>query len=131
MAHEIVADNSRDPLNAVAEAMQTAVRAARDGAADAKESVANALPAMSRFVSRFVYTTSYTLSYGIVFPTMLLVSVVPKENAFVHGLIDGGHAARDMVEEMRHGGQTDETADDESPATHARRRTRRRKTKAD
>ena len=56
---------------------------------------------MNRFVSRFVYTTCYTVSYGVVFPSVLLARSIPKNNPIVHGLIDGAHAATDMVEEMR------------------------------
>ena len=93
-----------DPLKSVADAMETAVQAARDGAADAKAAVDRAIPAISQFVSRFVYTTSYSLSYGFVFPAMLLVRAVPKDNALVHGLVDGVQAAKDMVEDWK-GGQ--------------------------
>lgn len=84
-------------------AMDTAVRAARDGAADAKAAVDRTLPAVAQFVSRFVYTTSYSLSYGIVFPAMLVARAIPSDNALVHGLVDGAQAARDMVEDWQFG----------------------------
>jgi hypothetical protein len=103
-------------LKSVADAMETAVQAARDGASDARAAVDRALPAISQFVSRFVYTTSYSLSYGVVFPAMLLVRAVPKENAFVHGLVDGAQAARDMVEDWK-GGQVSPGAIEVSPTT--------------
>ena len=90
-----------DPLKTVADAMEHAVQAARDGASDARAKVDQALPAVNRFVSRFVYTTCYTISYGVVFPTVLVARSVPKDNPFVHGLVDGAHAAVDMVDEMR------------------------------
>jgi hypothetical protein len=32
---------------------------------------------------------------------MLLARAVPKDNAFVHGLIDGAQAARDMVDDWK------------------------------
>ena len=99
--HSIVGAPESDPLKSVADAMETAVQAARDGAADAKAAVDRALPAISQFVSRFVYTTSYSISYGVVFPTMLLARAVPKNNALVHGLVDGARAAKDMVEDWR------------------------------
>jgi hypothetical protein len=92
-----------DPLKSVADAMETAVQAARHGAADARAAVDRAVPAISQFVSRFVYTTSYSLSYGVVFPVMLLARAVPKDNALVHGLVDGAQAAKDMVEDWRGG----------------------------
>jgi hypothetical protein len=90
-----------DPLKTVADAMENAVRAARDGASDARAKVDQALPALNRFASRFVYTTCYTVSYGVVFPSVLLARSIPKNNPIVHGLIDGAHAATDMVEEMK------------------------------
>jgi hypothetical protein len=66
--------------------------------------VDRAVPAVSRFVSRLVYTTSYSLSYGVVFPVMLVARAVPKENALVHGLVDGARAAKEMVEHWQGGG---------------------------
>ena len=90
-----------DPLKSVADAMETAVQAARDGASDARAAVDRAIPAISRFVSRFVYTTSYSISYGVVFPAMLIAKAVPKDNSLVHGLCDGARAARDMAEDWQ------------------------------
>ena len=56
--------SSVDPLKTVrGRVEETAVQAAKDGAADAKATVEKALPAASRFLSRFVYTTSYTFWY--------------------------------------------------------------------
>lgn len=88
-------------MKSVSNAMETAMQAAHDGAADARAAVNRAIPAISEFVSRFVYTTSYSVSYGIVFPVMLLARVVPKDNAFVHGLVDGAQAAKDMVDDWK------------------------------
>lgn len=90
-----------DPLKSVADAMETAVQAARDGASDARAAVDRAIPAISQFVSRFVYTTSYSISYGVVFPAMLIARAVPKNNALVHGLVDGARAAREMAEDWQ------------------------------
>lgn len=92
---------SGDPFKTVAEALETAVQAARDGAADARATVDKVLPATSRFLSRFAYTTSYALSYGVVFPTVLLAKSIPTNNAVVHGMVDGARAAADMVEQMK------------------------------
>jgi hypothetical protein len=92
---------SSDPLKTVADALDTAVKAARDGASDAQATVGKLLPAAGRFLSRFVYTTSYTFSYGVVFPAMLLAKSIPPNNAVVHGLVDGAHAASDLVSQMK------------------------------
>ncbi len=96
-----VETQAADPLKTVADAMEHAVQAAKDGALDAKARVDQALPGVNRFVSRFVYTACYTISYGVVFPTILVARSVPKDNPIVHGLVDGAHAAVDMVEEMK------------------------------
>ncbi len=104
-----------DPLKTVADAMEHAVQAARDGASDARAKVDQALPAVNRFASRFVYTTCYTISYGVVFPTILVARSVPKDNPIVHGLVDGAHAAVDMVEEMKKR-KLESTSGESSPA---------------
>jgi hypothetical protein len=81
--------------------MDAAVKAAKEGAEDARSTLAGALPAAGQFMSRAVYKTCYSISFGIVFPTMLIARTIPKNNAAVHGLIDGAHAAIDMVTEMK------------------------------
>ena len=93
--------SSRDPLRTVADALDTAVKAAKDGAADAKATAGKMLPAAGRFLSRFVYTTSYTFSYGVVFPAVLIAKSIPANNAIVHGFVDGAHAASDTVVQMK------------------------------
>jgi hypothetical protein len=93
--------STTDPAQSVSNAMETAIQAAREGAADARAAVDRALPVISEFVSRFVYTTSYSISYGVVFPAMLLARAVPKDNALVHGLVDGARAATDMVDDWQ------------------------------
>lgn len=90
-----------DPLNSASGAMEMAMQATRDGAADARAAVDRAIPAISEFVSRLVYTTSYSISYGVVFPAMLVARAVPKDNALVQGLVDGARAATDMVDDWR------------------------------
>jgi hypothetical protein len=94
--------SSTDPLKTVADALDSAVKAAKVGAADAKTTAGKALPAAGRFLSRFVYTTSYTFSYGIVFPAVLIAKSIPANNAGVHGFVDGARAASDMVVQMKH-----------------------------
>jgi hypothetical protein len=92
---------SRDPLKTVADALDMAVKAAKDGAADAKVTAGEMLPAAGRFLSRLVYTTSYTVSYGVVFPAVLLAKSIPADNALVHGFVDGAQAASDTVVQMK------------------------------
>jgi hypothetical protein len=92
---------SSDPLKAASNVLDTAVQAARDGAADARAAVENALPAASRFLSRFIYTTSYTFSYGVVFPAVLIARAIPSDNALIHGLVDGARAAVDTVDQWK------------------------------
>lgn len=100
-----VADRSAtaDVMQTMSGALDTAVQAARDGAADARAAVDRMLPAASRFVSRFVYTTCYTFSYGVVFPTVLIARAIPADNPIVSGFVDGARAAVDKVDEMKSG----------------------------
>jgi len=92
--------NTADPLKTAADAMALAVQAAKDGAADARAKASEMVPAVGLFLSRLTYTTSYAISYGVVFPALFVARAIPKENAFVHGLIDGAAAARDAVSAM-------------------------------
>jgi len=117
--------SSRDPLKTVADALDTAVKAAKDGAADAKVAAGKALPAAGRFLSRFVYTTSYTFSYGVVFPAVMIAKSIPANNAVVHGFVDGARAASDMVDQLKHR-QLEPPA--EPPPSHAKSSKGKRKT---
>ncbi len=81
--------------------MELVSRAMKDGAADAREAAARTWDSTSLFMRRFVYTTCYTVSYGVVFPSLLIARAVPRNNAAVRGLIDGAHAAKDKVDELR------------------------------
>jgi hypothetical protein len=91
---------SGDPLRSVADALELAVQAAKDGASDARATIDKALPAASRFVSRLIYMTCYTCSYGVVFPAVFIARSVPTNNAVAHGLVDGAKAAIDAVDQM-------------------------------
>lgn len=82
--------------------LESASEGVRSGAADAVVAASIAWRSAERFASRFVYTTCYTMSYGVVFPVMLLVSSLPKENAAVRGLIDGGRDGRAKADETAH-----------------------------
>jgi len=90
-----------DPLKSVAQALQTAAAAVRDGAGDATARVREGLPEAGKFVSRFVYASCYFASYGVVFPTVFVASFVPGMGPIAAGLSDGAKAASDYVGEMR------------------------------
>ncbi len=98
---ETAATTAQDPLKTVADAMEAAVQAAKDGAGNARDAAERFMPEAANFLSKVAYRTCYAVSYGVVFPTAFVANVIPKENAFVHGLIDGAQAARDMVDEMK------------------------------
>ncbi len=98
---EAGATENPDPLKAVADAMEAAVEAAKEGAADARETAERMLPVASTMMAKFAYKTCYAISYGVVFPSVLLAKSVPQDNAMIHGLVDGARAAIDLVEEMK------------------------------
>jgi hypothetical protein len=101
MQTESVASTGTDPLKAVADALDTAVKATQEGAEKARATAAEAIPAAGEFLTRAVYKTCYSISFGVVFPTVLIARSIPKNNAVVHGLIDGAQAAKDLVQEMK------------------------------
>ena len=89
MLNESVGMAINDPLHSVANALDAAARSATGGMEDVRATVSGALPALTSSLSGLTYKTCYAISYGIVLPTILVVLVIPKENAVVHGLIDG------------------------------------------
>ncbi|MGA8348688.1 MAG: hypothetical protein WB773_12950 [Isosphaeraceae bacterium] len=101
MSNEAVITVSNDPLRSVADALDAAVQGAKGGVEDLRVTASGALPALKSFFTGVTYKTCYAISYGMVFPTVLVARAIPKENAAVHGLIDGARAAIDMVNEMR------------------------------
>jgi hypothetical protein len=124
MASESATSAGTDPLKAVADAMDAAVRAAKEGAEDARTTAVEALPAAGQMLSRFVYNTCYALSYGVVFPTVFVARSIPANNAAVNGFVDGAHAAVDMVREMKQKGAAGDSAAaaagaGEGPAAHS------------
>ena len=101
MTSESVASTGSDPLRIVADALDTAVQTTKDGVEKARETASDAIPAAGQFLSQAAYKTCYGISFGVVYPTMLIVRAIPKNNAAVHGFIDGAHAAMDSVQEMK------------------------------
>jgi hypothetical protein len=90
-----------DPVAFASGPLELVTRAARDGAADAREAAARTWAATSLFLSRFVYSTCYSVSYGVVFPAMLLAHAIPRNNPAVRGLVDGAQAAILEVDRLR------------------------------
>ena len=105
---------SADPLGSAADTMSMALQAVKDGAVDAQARVSELMPAIGGFLSRLTYTTCYAVSYGVVFPTLFVARVVPKDNAIVNGLVDGARAARDTLDRRRPG-SAPEVAASEQP----------------
>jgi hypothetical protein len=129
-------------VDRTANAVGSAFESVKHGASEIQTRVVDALPATSHFLARVVYKSAYAVSFGVTFPVMMFVRILPKDNALVHGVVDGALAARDQVyewsaehEEDLHldGNDTDRasengSADSESSsnrATHRRARTKR------
>jgi hypothetical protein len=79
------------------DALSTISRAARDGAADAREMATRVWAGTNLFLCRFTYTTTYTIAYGVVFPATLISRSIPRDNAAVRGLIAGARAATEQA----------------------------------
>ncbi len=73
MQTESVTSTGSDPLKAVADALDTAVKATKEGAEKARETATSVVPVAGEFLSQAAYKTCYGISFGLVFPTMLLV----------------------------------------------------------
>jgi hypothetical protein len=89
-----------------------------NAATELQTRAAEAFPATGHFLGRVVYKTSYAVAFGVTFPVMMVVRIVPKDNAIVHGLVDGAIAARDRVDEWR-GEFEEEEHDAEDDLAHA------------
>jgi hypothetical protein len=87
-------------VNSVSGTMELFARAARDGAADAREAASRVMSGTGMFLSRILYTSTYTISYGLVFPVALVAQSIPRENAAVRGFIEGAHAASRRADAM-------------------------------
>jgi len=84
-------------LDAVADALSDAAAAVESG----EMAVPEEEEPTERGSIRAVYGASYCISFGVVFPALMLASVVPTDNPFGHGLIDGVQAAKDRAGRMR------------------------------
>jgi hypothetical protein len=91
---------SADSLGEVHGAMDLAVRAARQGAADASEAAARAWSATGLVAAKFAYRASYTLSFGVVFPVAFVARAIPRDNAAIRGLVEGARAASRGVDRL-------------------------------
>jgi hypothetical protein len=109
---------SVDTLHGPADAAESAFESVKQGASEIQARVSEALPATGHFLGRVIYKTSYALSFGVTFPVMMIVRVVPKDNALVHGLVDGALAARERVNGWR-GEVEDDLHDLGTEAAHA------------
>lgn len=89
------------PLDSAGAAVQTVAGALCDSAGEAAANVQKALPKVGRVVSRGIYHGSYYLTYGIVFPTALLIHVIPGGKSLAAGICDGAIAGRDYVRGLR------------------------------
>ena len=101
MLNEAVVTMIDDPLNSVDEALDTAVQAAKEEMEDVRATASGALPPLGSSVSDITYKTCDPISYGLFFPIVLVARAIPKENAAVHGLIDGARVTIDLADKMR------------------------------
>jgi hypothetical protein len=112
--HALTSADRSDALNA-GETMDHALESMRNGAS-------GIVPAMGQMV----YTASYALTYGIVFPLMLIVRVVPKNNALVRGMVDGARAAQERALGWDYGeehvSEAHDAVHDDTPTGNGRRR---------
>lgn len=92
---------TEEQLGRVAQALNMAAQAVRDGMGDARARAESVAAGTSQATSKVVYAACYYLSYGVVFPTVLVASYIPTNNPICHGLIDGAQAAAEAVRKAR------------------------------
>ena len=90
-----------DTVDTTADGAGSALESIKQGAYEIQARASEALPATGRFLGRVVYSSAYAVSFGVTFPVMMVVRVMPKDNALVHGLVDGAAAARERVHDWR------------------------------
>jgi hypothetical protein len=93
--------DSSDPLKSVADNLETAFQAVKDGSTDATAVAEKAIPAATRIVARLVYTTSYALTFGVVFPSMMIAKSISADNAIIRGITDGAHDAIAKIDGLK------------------------------
>lgn len=79
-------NNVADAMDAAADRMELAVVGSTESAGTRANWAAN-------FPQKLVYSSCYSLSFGVCFPVFLAARYVPKDNAFVKGIIAGSSAA--------------------------------------
>jgi putative methionine-R-sulfoxide reductase with GAF domain len=75
--------------------LDNAMEAVKEASADAAEAAAKAPAEIGKFLSKTVYGGFYYLSYGVVFGSLIVGKLIPKNSAMAHGIHDGAIAARD------------------------------------
>jgi len=87
--------------------VDTALKAAQNGASDAVEAARQFLPVARQFLDRAGYNSAYALSYGVVFPAVLLARIFPANNPVAYGLADGARAGLDLARKSRDAGEAE------------------------
>ena len=90
----------QDHWEQTAEEIEAAVQAVKEESAKAQETLSSRSSELIGLLSQVTYKTCYVISYGLVFPSAWIAHAVSKDNALVHGLIDGARAAKDKAVEL-------------------------------
>ncbi len=84
--------------DALRDAATATVDQASDQAAKVGQTVTNQGSHALRGLSRFAYSSSYVFAYAIVYPALFVAYSLPQDNPVMHGLRDGGRAAKELGE---------------------------------
>jgi hypothetical protein len=82
-------------------AKQTRARvteAVQEGTAQAKQTAAEALPAVGDLAAKTLYGTCYYAAFGVTFAALTIARLIPTDSPVAHGLHDGAEAAAKQVE---------------------------------
>jgi hypothetical protein len=110
---ETLAAEQAGLMSGFAQTVEDTVKALRRGITG--EGAGDQAAANHDRIARVLYRSSYMASYGVVFPVMLAVRLIPKDNPISHGLVDGGRAAIETVAKRRSTSESLEAAPEAGP----------------
>jgi len=72
--------------------------AVQEGAAQAKQTAAEALPAVGELASKTLYGVCYYAAFGVTFAALMIAKMIPTDSPVAHGLHDGAAEAAKQIE---------------------------------
>jgi hypothetical protein len=81
-------------FSALGDALESAAEKFEEGSAVARQSAKAAAKTTRRFFADGVYNSAYWVSYGFVYSAVYLTELLPEDNSFRKGLVEGATAGQ-------------------------------------